>query len=370
LSQRDLLHRFLFTHAEDEHASSAGGARGELVQLEAAWQSIRSRGDYPPVVANLLGQAAVATVLLAATLKIDGKLTLQVIGEHPRSPPAGPAAQSPVGGSLPSDPSGIHAGSPCGVGPSSRSLRSSMAEAPAGYGPRDQPSGAGQTGQGDGAIHLLVMQVTSSRELRGLARWHGDVPVEVEGGGLSLMGDGRLVMTIETARGERYQGIVPLEGANLAQALEGYFERSEQLSTRLWLEASETRAAGLLVQKMPGQSGTEVDEDWRRIVALSETVTRGELLDLPAETLLHRLFHEEDRRVFEPEPVRFACSCSRGRVAEMLRSLGRDEVEQILAEQGQVEVDCEFCNARYTFDAVDAAAVFVDSPHPGAECLH
>ncbi|MEW6728768.1 MAG: Hsp33 family molecular chaperone HslO [Pseudomonadota bacterium] len=309
--ERDLLHRFIFTHAEDEYApgtpqaSYAGGARGELVQLEAAWQSILSRSDYPPAVARLLGETAVAAVLLAATLKIDGKLTLQVRA--------------------------------------------------------DQADDMSRPG-----VHLLVMQVTSARELRGLARWHG----EVEGEGLALMGNGRLVMTIETARGERYQGIVPLEGSRLAQALEGYFARSEQLPTRLWLTAGPTRAAGLLVQKLPGHDSPQDDEDWNRIVALSETVTPEELLDLPAETLLHRLYHEEDRRVFDPEGVRFACSCSRGRVAEMLRSLGKDEVEDILAEQGKIEVHCEFCNAGYTFDAVDAAALFVESPHPGAQGIH
>ncbi|MEW6445189.1 MAG: Hsp33 family molecular chaperone HslO [Pseudomonadota bacterium] len=303
-------------HAGEEHASHAGGARGELVQLEAAWQTLLSRSDYPPAVATLLGQAAVAAILLAATLKIDGRLTLQVMGEQPAD-----ACESRASG-----------------------------------------------------VHLLVMQVTSNRELRGLARWHGELPEEMKDGGLSLMGDGRLVMTIETARGERYQGIVPLEGESLAQALEGYFARSEQLATRLWLEASSTRAAGLLVQKMPGQTGAEADEDWRRIVALSETVSREELLELPAETLLHRLFHEEDRRVFEPEPVRFACACSRERVAEMLRGLGHDEIDRILAEQGHIEVDCEFCNARYTFDTVDAAGLFTAQPHPaanpGARGLH
>lgn len=314
MSDRDLLHRFIFTHVEDEYAagaasgSYAGGARGELVQLEAAWQSLLSRSEYPPAVAELLGQAAVAAVLLAATLKIDGKLTLQVMTDKP-------------------------------------------AEAEA-----SRPGG----------VHLLVMQVSSERELRGLAHWHG----ELQGEGLGLMGDGRLVMTIETARGERYQGIVPLEGASLAEALEGYFARSEQLPTRLWLEAGPQRAAGLLVQKLPGHDSARNDEDWNRVVALSETITRDELLDLPAGTLLHRIYHEEDRRVFDPEPVRFACSCSRERVAEMLRSLGVDEVESILAEQGKVEVDCEFCNARYTFDTVDAAALFVEAPHRGAEGLH
>ncbi|MGK0673599.1 MAG: Hsp33 family molecular chaperone HslO [Halothiobacillaceae bacterium] len=303
MSECDLLHRFIFTRAEDAcvsniaRSSYAGGARGELVQLDLTWRSILARGDYPPAVARLLGETAVAAVLLAATLKIDGKLTLQL--------------------------------------------------------------------QGEGSVHLLVMQVTSERELRGLARWHG----EVVGEGLALVGDGRLVMTIETIHGERYQGIVPLEGTSLAQALEGYFARSEQLPTRLWLEAGPTRAAGLLVQKMPGHDSPQDDEDWNRIVALSETVSAEELLGLPAHTLLQRLYHEEDRRVFEPESVRFACACSRERVAEMLRSLGREEVDTILAEQGKIEVRCEFCNAGYTFDAVDTAALFVESSHQLARGL-
>lgn len=309
MGARDLLHRFIFTHLDDEPSlglgtSYAGGARGELVQLDAAWQSILARNDYPPAVARLLGEAAVAAVLLAATLKIDGKLSLQVIREH-------------------------------------------------------------EAGDAPG-VHLLVMQVTSKRELRGLARWHGNP----EGEGLSLVGDGRLVMTIETARGERYQGIVPLTGANLAQALEGYFARSEQLPTRLWLEADQAHAAGLLLQKLPGHESRSDDEDWNRIVALSETITRQELLELQAETLLHRLYHEEDHRMFEPEPVRFACSCSRQKVADMLRGLGEEEVHNIIQEQGAIEVDCEFCNAHYRFDAVDASALFVDTVHPDVRGVH
>lgn len=311
MNERDRLHRFIFTQAEDAFApgcatrSYAGGARGELVQLEASWQALLARGAYPPPVAQLLGEAAVAAVLLAATLKIDGKLTLQVRAQHEAD------MQRP-------------------------------------------------------GVHLLVMQVTSKRELRGLARWHG----ELDGEGMALLGEGQLVMTIETARGERYQGVVPLEGESLAKALEGYFARSEQLPTRLWLAVGPTRAAGLLLQRFPGSQRPQDDEDWNRIVALSETVTCEELLDLPAKTLLHRLYHEEERRIFEPEPVRFACSCSRSRVAKMLRSLGQDEVESILAEQGKIEIHCEFCNATYVFDAADAAALFADTSHPHAQGLH
>jgi len=312
MAARDLLHRFIFLGAEGDERQAP--VRGELVQLDCAWQSLLERSDYPPAVAELLGEAAVAAVLLAATLKIDGKLTLQLMSDTPLN---------------------------------ERSNET------------DQPL----------AIHLLVMQVSSKRELRGLARWHGDA-LQDDARGLQLLEGGRLVMTIETARGERYQGIVPLEGERLAHALQGYFERSEQLPTRLWLEADLHHAAGLLVQKMPEHLSTAEDEDWNRIVAISDTVTREELLALPAETLLRRLFHEEDRRIYTPEHVRFMCSCSRERVGDMLRSLGSEEVANTLAEQGAIEVDCEFCNAHYVFDAVDAAALFVPLPHSNAQGLH
>lgn len=310
MNQHDVLQRFIFTGTlGDERLAPV---RGELVQLDATWQALLSRSDYPPAVKQLLGEAAVAAVLLAATLKIDGKLTLQIMGEKPAEEAANDTAL---------------------------------------------------------AVHLLVMQVTSKRELRGLARWHGDAQ-DINTSGLALIAAGRLVLTIETARGERYQGVVPLEGDNLAQALQGYFERSEQLPTRLWLEADSQYAAGLLVQKMPGHNVETAEEDWNRIVTLSATVTRGELLGLPAETLLRRLFHEEDRRMFMPEAVHFVCSCSHERVVEMLRGLGASEVESIITEQGQVAVDCEFCNAHYAFDAVDAVALFAELPHLSAQGLH
>jgi molecular chaperone Hsp33 len=312
MSANDLLHRFIFLGTEGDERLAP--VRGELVQLDRAWQALLERSKYPPAVAELLGEAAVAAVLLAATLKIDGKLTLQLMGDTPTHE------------------------------------RTNEPNKPL-------------------AVHLLVMQVNSKRELRGLARWHGDA-LHDDARGLQLLEGGRLVMTIETARGERYQGIVPLEGERLAHALQGYFERSEQLPTRLWLEADVHHAAGLLVQKLPEHHSAADDEDWNRIVALADTVTRDELLGLPAETLLHRLFHEEDRRIYTPEHVRFMCSCSRERVGDMLRGLGSEEVANTLAEQGSIEVHCEFCNARYVFDAVDAAALFVPLTHSSAQGLH
>jgi molecular chaperone Hsp33 len=211
--------------------------------------------------------------------------------------------------------------------------------------------------QGDGPVRTLVAQATHNRTLRGLARWQGAVP---ERPLAAVFGEGRLVLTIEPIRGERYQGIVPLAGADLAGALETYFGASEQLPTRLWLMADEDRAAGLMLQRLPAAHGSR--EDWERIGLLAHTLTSRELGTLAAEDLLYRLFHEERVRIFEPDPIAFRCTCSRERVEGVLRALGRTEVEDILAEQGAIEVDCEFCNRHYRLDSVDALKLFTDTP--------
>ena len=209
--------------------------------------------------------------------------------------------------------------------------------------------------QGDGPLHTMVAQATSRRTLRGLARWRGTVPP----GDLSAaFGSGRLVMTADAPGKERYQGIVGLTGPDLAAALEDYFARSEQLPTRLWLGSGERRAAGMLLQRMPAAEGSA--EDWERILALADTLTEEELLELPAQTLLYRLFNEEVVRLFESEPLAFRCGCSREAIGNTLRALGRAEAESILAEEGGIVADCEFCNRRYHFDAVDVAALFSD----------
>lgn len=213
--------------------------------------------------------------------------------------------------------------------------------------------------QGTGPLRTLVAQATHGRTIRGLARWEGEVPA---GDLTRVFGPGRLVLTLEPEGGERYQGVVPLEGANLAHALEGYFGASEQLATRLWLAATPERAVGLMLQQLPGHSAE--GDDWTRVVTLADTLRPAELIDLPSETLLHRLFHEENLRLFEPEPVAFRCTCSRGRIEETLRTLGQDEVESILEDQGVIEVNCEFCNRAYQWDRVDARALFAGNHHP------
>lgn len=215
--------------------------------------------------------------------------------------------------------------------------------------------------QGGGPVSLMVVECTHQYALRGLAHWKGDLR---DGGTLGeLVGDGRLAITVDPGAGrERYQGIVALEGNSLSEALDAYLARSEQLATRLWLAADEESAAGLLLQRLPGE---QPDPDaWNRVTRLGETVTDRELIGLPAGEVMHRLFHEEDVRVFESQAVSFRCSCSRERVANMLRSLGADEVHDILAEQGAVEVACEFCNQRYDFDQVDVEQLFTGEHQP------
>jgi len=291
LADGDTLRRFVFERFP---------VRGYLVRLDASWRALTEHHDYPPIVRGTLGEAAAATVLLGATLKFEGLLTLQL--------------------------------------------------------------------QGPGPLHLLVVQATHRHALRGVARWRG----AVEDAGLeALTGGGRVTVTVENAdRTSRYQGVVPLTGTRLADCFEDYFARSEQLPTRLWLAAGAERAAGLLLQRLPSgaaasaeeleHASAEGDEDWNRVRLLAATLTGDELLELAPQQLLRRLFHEEDLRLFEPDPVYFQCTCSRERVSGILRSLGQGEVRELLAERGSVEVRCEFCNRAWQYDAVDVEVLFAD----------
>lgn len=282
MTESDSLRRFLF---EDI------GIRGAVTRLDASWQSILSRHDYPESVRGLLGQSLAAVSLLSTTIKFQGSLILQARGKGP--------------------------------------------------------------------LTTLVAQATHLRTLRGLARWTGEVPT---GSLREAFGAGHLALTIQNEGADPYQGIVSMDGASLAESLQGYFEQSEQLRTRLWLCADGQRAVGLLIQELPASDGE--DEGWDRVSMLAETLTAHELLELPAETLLYRLFNEEKVRLFPPEPVMFRCGCSRGRIESVLRGLGREDMEALLAEQGKVTVDCEFCNRRYEFDAVDVGRLLREAVTP------
>ena len=209
--------------------------------------------------------------------------------------------------------------------------------------------------QGNGPVQLLVVEATSEHTLRATAKWEGELS---KGNVTELLGAGRFVISIVPTSGKQtYQGIVAIEGESIAQVLEHYMAKSEQLETRLWLASDSQQAAGMLLQKLPA-APTQDSDAWNRATQLGETIRREELLSLPAREIIRRLYHEEDVRVFESRPVAFRCSCSRERVTSMLRLLGHDEVKSIIAERNSVEVDCEFCGRHYTFDAVDAEQVF------------
>ena len=224
--------------------------------------------------------------------------------------------------------------------------------------------------EGRGALRLMLAQCTHRHALRGVAR-HDQVPAGASG--VALFGGGQLAVTIEQQEGgERYQGVVPLEQERIADCLERYFERSEQLPTRFELTATTGRAAGLMLQRVAiGDDGSEAeqaeaDDAWNRIGLLAATVTPQELLETPSKELLARLFGEDDIRLFEGTPVFFQCSCSRDRVAGILQSLGDQELQSLLKERGDVEVRCEFCNRAWTFDAVDVARLFSPGTSPQA----
>jgi len=207
-----------------------------------------------------------------------------------------------------------------------------------------------------GPLRLLFTECSDQGRLRGLARWDGVLPAPLE---LEALPDAVMAITIGHAeRGQRYQGLVDLRHAELGGALEGYFTQSEQLPARILLAADGEHAVGLMLQRLPGEGGRDgvQDEDaWPRIGHLVDTLGKQEMLATAPEELLYRLFHEESVRLFDPRPLAFGCSCTRERVESMLRSLGRAEVEAALeAREGEIEVTCEFCAQRYTFDRIDA----------------
>ncbi len=209
---------------------------------------------------------------------------------------------------------------------------------------------------GDGPMNMLVVQCSNRREVRGLAKWRGDV----SGSGLgALAGSGRMAITIESGEERRrYQGIVPIVGDSLTESLEAYFRQSVQVPTRIWLSSEPGGVAGMLLQRVPDAWDDEAEAAWQHVQALADTLAREELADLEDEQILRRLFDQEDLRIYEPGPVDFRCSCSQQRVETTLRTLGRAEIEKLLAEMGHIEVRCEFCNDRYRFDSDDAGTLF------------
>jgi molecular chaperone Hsp33 len=212
--------------------------------------------------------------------------------------------------------------------------------------------------QSKGALKLLVVECSSNLNMRATAKWDAKWAKEIDQFTfLDLIENGQFVITLDPREGEPYQGIVPIEGSTIAEMLQNYMLRSQQIDTSLWLHCDGESAAGMLLQKLPNLGETDA-EAWNRVNILADTVTNDELQNLPSETLLTRLFNEEDVRLFEPKSTRFNCSCSKAKVGNMLRMLGQVEASSILSERDKVEVNCDFCNKHYAFDAVDVAALF------------
>jgi len=302
MHDRDCLHRFLFEHYP---------IRGHIVHLDASWRALLEHREYPAVIRDTVGEAVAASVLLAATLKFEGTLSLQLKGQGP--------------------------------------------------------------------MHLMLAQCSDSLGVRAVARYK---EAEHRPDLASLSGEGSLTVTVENDDlSQRYQGIVPLSGERLSDCLRTYFETSEQLPTRLWLHADQNGASGLLLQRLPDDSmqsravgsrlheldREEIDDAWHRVQLLGDTLKPEELQTLSDRNILRRLFAEDDVRLFESSPVFFRCRCSRERVLGMLRALGPQEVRSVLAEQGHVEVRCDFCNRAYRLDAVDVEQLFSQSVTPAMD---
>jgi molecular chaperone Hsp33 len=294
--------------------------RGHWVRLEGAWRELRAHRDYPQPVRDLLGQAVAASVLLAATLKFRGRLTLQLQGNG--------AVSLLV--------------AQCTHDYRLRAVARFDEEAVAAL------SGNGASEAAGNASGAVFRKLVGS--------------------------EGRIAVTIEAdERNVRYQGIVPLSGDSLAGSLEAYFARSEQLPTRVLLAADEERGAGVLVQKLPEDSAadeSQMREVWEEAERGIERLSPGDLLQYPVEELLGRGFAAQDMRLFRGAPVQFECRCSQGRVTGLLRALGPEEVRDVLREQGSVTVTCEFCHRPYRFDEGDVEALFEGVPdsleNPGA----
>jgi molecular chaperone Hsp33 len=220
-----------------------------------------------------------------------------------------------------------------------------------------------------GPVSLLMVECSSERELRGIARYEESL-VKSDMTLQELMPDGDLTMTIDPRRGQRYQGIVALDGVDLSACLTEYFVMSEQLPTHFMIRADGKHARGLMLQQLPAERLKDQEEreaSWQHVKALSKTLSAEELLSLDNETVLHRLFHDDAVRAFDIQPLVFRCSCSRERSANALVSLGLEDAQQLVIEQnGTVEIDCQFCNERYLFDATDVVQLFagggVDTP--------
>ncbi|MDP5293323.1 Hsp33 family molecular chaperone HslO [Oceanimonas sp. CHS3-5] len=218
--------------------------------------------------------------------------------------------------------------------------------------------------QGDGPVSLAVINGDHNQQLRGVARWQGDVPDSTRLA--DLVGKGYIAITITPDDGERYQGVVELNEASLAASLENYFAQSEQLATRIWLftglQGDHQAAAGMLLQALPSEEESRQD-DFEHLEALTATVKAEELLQLDAQEVLYRLYNQEAVRVFDPQPVSFKCTCSQEKCEQALLQVGQQEAMEIIQEQGKIEMHCDYCGHHYRFDGSDVQNLFSQTLH-------
>tara|TARA_R110001592_G_scaffold320639_2_gene598784 strand:- start:106707 stop:107597 length:891 start_codon:yes stop_codon:yes gene_type:complete len=223
--------------------------------------------------------------------------------------------------------------------------------------------------QGSGPLSFIMSDCSRHHNLRAIAKFDPKLSYKSDTPLTELIGKGILTLTIDPSEGERYQGIVPLESLSLAECLEDYFARSEQLKTRIWLSAetksNTPKAAGLLLQALPSQLEATPEENqrlWEHTTQLADTITPEEQLTLNHDEQLFRLFHQDELRLFEPSPVQFFCSCSEERFANALVSMGQEEIHSILKENSFISINCEFCHQQYRFDETDIAELFGENP--------
>ena len=226
--------------------------------------------------------------------------------------------------------------------------------------------------QTDGPIRALLAETSHDGKLRGIVRM--DETQDASSGSL-LGSNGQLVITIDPDKGRRYQGIVPLEGDNIAACLEGYFKQSEQLGTRIWLACENGVAAGMLLQELPElgevQEGIDADPDaWDRLTHLASTIRADELLHLENDQILHRLYHEEQVRLYPLSPLKFSCSCSKDRLSVALTHLGYEQCQEIIDEQQKIRADCQFCGQHYSFTQSDVNGLFPLESAKAGKGLH
>jgi molecular chaperone Hsp33 len=215
--------------------------------------------------------------------------------------------------------------------------------------------------KGNGFLSTLMTECDEHQNLRGIAQWDESQDVPDTFSLKDVLEGGYLVITIQPRNGLRYQGIVEIVGDTLSECLEQYFSQSEQLPSRIWLAANGAQCGGLFLQRLPLEQAKEGDEDaWERFTHLASTVKEEELLGLETELLLHRLYHEEEVRLYDTKPMQFGCSCSRQRTLDAVMSLGSEEIRELLIEQGSVKVDCQFCAEKYEFTEDDLTDMLGD----------